>query len=378
MEAEKWLFDYSNPLPSVKYLRKSAFGAPFLSYPSFVAPLLIETVIKRPWKFLPYIMLAEYMKSTFKEAQDVSDEEYEATVGELNPYLRDKALGGSWTKVPFAIPLLGLRKNWSWIPESVLPLPDLDKNKRGQITDVGYFFPWGMFSEVARELDPSKDEGSNITEAVHTVGLLSSPLMNMATTALTHRDPFTDRAIYDEFASTGEKYSAWINYMFNLTMPPMFHGLSPVGGANYGWWKNTGAGGFGALTRLYESYSKKVGREGEPKFTPSQAVARMFGLNITPIAPFEARAKNVYLEVQKIKKLQRQISYKYRKGMEARYTKSELKDLLQDELEKLNLLIKRLNERVGKKLPKSLKRTEKERLRAIEEQLKYMRTLKAG
>jgi hypothetical protein len=64
--------------------------------------------------------------------------------------------------------------------------------------------------------------------------------------------------------------------------------------------------------------------------------------------------------------------------MEARYTKSELKDLLQDELEKLNLLIKRLNERVGKKLPKSLKRTEKERLRAIEEQLKYMRTLKAG
>ena len=159
-------------------------------------------------------------------------------------------------------------------------------------------------------------------------------------------------------------------------MPPMFHGLSPVGGANYGWWKNTGAGGFGALTRLYESYSGKVWREGEPKFTPAQAVARMFGMNVTPIAPFEARAKNVYFEVQKIKKLQRQIAYKYRKGMEARYTKEELKDLLTGEIEKLNNLVKKLNERVGKRLPQSLKRSEKERLRAMEDQLKYMRSLK--
>ena len=361
MQAEKWLFDYSNPLPSVKYLRKSAFGAPFLSYPSFVAPLLIETVIKRPWKFAPYFILAEYLKSTFKEEQDVDDEEYRATMGELSEYLRDKA---------------NLTGNLSWIPESVLPLPNLDKQGRGQVIDVGYLFPWGMFAEVFRELDPTKDEGSQITDAFHTVGLLSSPLVNLSTTALTHRDPFTDRQIYDEFATSGEKYASWINYGFNLTMPPMFHGLSPVGGANYGWWKNTGAGGFGALTRLYESYSGKVGREGEPKFTPAQAIARMFGMNVTPIAPFEARAKNVYFEVQKIKKLQRQIAYKYRKGMEARYTKEELKDLLTGEIEKLNNLVKKLNERVGKRLPQSLKRSEKERLRAMEEQLKYMRSLK--
>ena len=368
MSAEKWLFDYSNPLPSVKYLRKSAFGAPFLSYPSFVAPLLIETIIKRPWKFAPYIILAEYMKNSFKEANDIDDEQYSAVMGTLSKYLRDRA---------------NLKGDLSLIPESVLPLPvifgmDFTKDSlgRGQIADAGYFFPWGMFAEVWRELDPTKDEGSQITDAFHTVGLLSSPLVNLSTTALTHRDPFTDREIYDEFASTGEKYSAWINYAFNLTMPPMFHGLSPVGGANYGWWKNTGAGGFGALTRLYESYSGKVGREGEPKFTSGQAIARMFGFNITPIAPFEARAKNVYFEVQKIKKLQRQIAYKYRKGMEARYNKEELKELLTDEIGKLNNLIKRLNERVSKKLPESLKRSEKERLRAMEDQLKYMRSLK--
>ena len=368
MSAEKWLFDNSNPLPSVKYLRKSAFGAPFLSYPSFVAPLLIETIIKRPWKFAPYIILAEYMKNSFKEANDIDDEQYSAVMGTLSKYLRDRA---------------NLKGDLSLIPESVLPLPvifgmDFTKDSlgRGQIADAGYFFPWGMFAEVWRELDPTKDEGSQITDAFHTVGLLSSPLVNLSTTALTHRDPFTDREIYDEFASTGEKYSAWINYAFNLTMPPMFHGLSPVGGANYGWWKNTGAGGFGALTRLYESYSGKVGREGEPKFTSGQAIARMFGFNITPIAPFEARAKNVYFEVQKIKKLQRQIAYKYRKGMEARYNKEELKELLTDEIGKLNNLIKRLNERVSKKLPESLKRSEKERLRAMEDQLKYMRSLK--
>ena len=77
-EAEKWLFDYSNPLPSVKYLRKSAFGAPFLSYPSFVAPLLIETILTRPWKFIPHILFGEAMIMGFKSVYDISDEEFDA------------------------------------------------------------------------------------------------------------------------------------------------------------------------------------------------------------------------------------------------------------------------------------------------------------
>jgi len=362
-QAEKYLFDYSNPLPSVKYLRKSAFGAPFLSYPSFVAPVLIETIIKRPWKFAPYILMAEYMKESFKSEQDISDEEYQAVMSTLSEYLHKRA---------------NEKGDLSLIPESVLPLPNKDALNRAQIVDVGYFYPFGMFSEVFRQLNPFKEGGSEVTGAMHTLGLMGSPLLNIAVTSLTGRDPFTDRQIHDELATPAQKYSAWFNYGFNLTLPPMFHGISPIGGAYSPVGANPNAGGFGAITRLYEAYSDKVGREGEPKFTKAQALARMVGLNITPIAPFEARAKQVYFESQKIKKLQRGISQKVEKALRAQYTKKEIDDLVKYEIGIINRLVEKLNKRISKKLPASLKRSKMDLIRSREKYLKYLKTMKAG
>ena len=49
LNAEKWLFDYSNVKQSVRYLRNAPFGAPFMSFTSLVAPLMVETVITKPW-----------------------------------------------------------------------------------------------------------------------------------------------------------------------------------------------------------------------------------------------------------------------------------------------------------------------------------------
>ena len=367
-QAEKFLLDDSNPLPSVKYLRKTAFGAPFISYPSFVAPILIETIIKRPWKFAPFILLAEYMKQSFKEEQDISDEEYEAVMGTLSEYLRKRAnVSGK-----------GMFFDFSLVPESVLPLPNKDALGRAAIGDVGYFYPWGMFTEVFRLLNPFKDEGSEISKAMHTVGLMGAPLLNMAVTSLTGRDPFTDKQIHDELATPAQKYAGWFNYMFNLTLPPMFHGISPIGGAYSPIGANPNAGGFGAVTRLYEAYSNTVGREGEPKFTKAQAWARMFGLNITPIAPFEARAKQVYFEVQKIKKLKRGISQKVEKALRAHYSKEEIEGIVKYEVEIINGLIEKLNKKVSKKLPASLKRSKMDLMRSREKYLKYLKTMKAG
>ena len=370
-QAEKFLFDYSNPLSSVKYLRKSAFGAPFLSYPSFVAPVLIETIIKRPWKFLPYIIMAEVTKSMFKEEQDVSDEEYQGVMSTLSDYLHKRA---------------NEKGDLSIIPESVLPLPHKDSLGRAQVVDVGYFYPWGMFSEIFRQLNPFKEEGSEITGAMHSLGLMGSPLLNIAVTSLTGRDPFTDRQIHDELATSGEKYASWFNYAFNLTLPPMFHGLSPVGSTDgfptpFGTisaMKNPDAGGFGALTRLYQAYNNKVGREGEPKFTEAQAWLRMVGLNVTPLAPFEARGKQVNFEINKIKKLQRALKIKYMKGMQAQYSKEELKNLVQVELDRVNRQVEKLNKRISKPLPASLKRSKKDMLKSREKYLRYLKLQKAG
>ena len=368
-EAEKWLFDYSNPLPSVKYLRKSAFGAPFLSYPSFVAPLLIETILTKPWKFVPHLIFGEAMLAGFKWSEDISDEEYEAIIDETSPYLKSKAKGGNLDKVPDWVPVIGGKP---WIPRSVLPVfnpfskeKNLDENGRAQLLEIGYLQPWGMFSDIFRQLDPTKKEGVEPAQALHTFGMLSSPLMNIATTILTNRDPFTDREIYDEFATGGEKLAAWGHYMWNLSMPPMVHGMSQVGEGK----------GFGALTRLVEHYMFTVTKEGEAKHTQSQALWRMIGINITPIAPHEARAMNVKREVGKINRLKRRIKKNAEDAFFRSMSIEDIKEMVKKDAEKLEELYKGIEDRLSKPLPAKLKRTEKQRIKIMNE---FLRKRKAG
>ena len=159
-------------------------------------------------------------------------------------------------------------------------------------------------------------------------------------------------------------------------MPPMLHGLnvSPFPDSNI-----AGPGkGFGAFRRLIDTLEGKVTVEGEPRFTMGQAVARMFGINITPIAPHEARSKQAYFDMQKIKRLERRIAFNYKQGLFEGRTKAQLEEQVQRDVDKLNKLIKKLKEKLAKPLPKSLKRSRVEQLKAREVFLKRMRQRKAG
>jgi hypothetical protein len=164
--------------------------------------------------------------------------------------------------------------------------------------------------------------------------------------------------------------------MWNLAMPPMLHGLnvSPFPDSNI-----AGPGkGYGAFRRLIDTIEGKVTVEGEPRFTMGQAVARMFGINITPIAPHEARVKDAYFESQKIKRLQRRIAHNYKAGIFEGKTEAQLKEQVQRDVDKLNNLIKKLKERLAKPLPQSLKRSKAEQLRVREKFLKRLKQRKAG
>ena len=363
-EAEKWLFDYSNPLPSVKYLRKSAFGAPFLSYPSFVAPLIIETALTRPWKFIPHILFGEAMILGFKSVYDISDEEYEAVIDESNDYIKKRAKGGYLDKVPDFVPIIG---GTPWIPRTIIPVfnpfskeKNLDENGRAQLLDIGYLQPYGMFSDIFRQLDPTKDTGIEPAQALHTFGLLSSPLINISTTILTNRDPFTDREIYDEFATGTEKLGAWGHYLWNLSMPPMVHGFTQRGEGK----------GFGAFTRLWEHYFHTVTKEGEAKHTQTQALWRAIGINITPIAPHEARGVNAQREVAKINRLKRRIKNDAEKAFFNGVSIKDIDEMIREDVKKMEDLADALDKRLGTPLPAVLKRTEKQRLKILNEFLK--------
>ena len=294
-QAEKWLFDYSNVLPSVKWLRRAPLGAPFISFTSFVAPLMLETAITKPWKFAPYYAFGWAMKEWFKNNHDLDEDDLEGLKLGLSEYLREKA-------------------KESIFPTGVIPLPFLDENKRVQWLDISYLYPWGMFSEMAGELADGQ-----IGQALKTAGLMGSPLFNIASAVSTGIDPFSRREIVDPNGTPTEQAMDIWWYAFNLTMPPFMHGA--------GW----GNDGFGAGLRMYDAFMGNLSKDGEAKFTMFQASLRMAGINITPLAVPEGATKQLKFEQSQIRKLiynaEREIKNMYVMQKSASEIESTIKEL---------------------------------------------------
>ena len=313
--AEKWLFDYSLVKPSVRYLRSAAFGSPFITFTSKVAPLMLETIMTKPWKLAPYYMLGWGMKEMFLNNLGLDDEEYEGLKESLNEYLRDKSKSGV-------------------MPASVIPLPVKDEQDRIQFFDVSYLYPWGMFSELFSEISDG-----DIAAAMSTLGMLGGPMANMSAAILTNTDPFTRKEIVNELDGTGKKFADLWWYGFNLATPPMVHS------------------DFGAATRMLQTFRGDLTPEGEPRFTYPQGLSRLGGFNITPVDPQEARSKNARFKQSQILKLMRERSRRYRDLVGMKRPKEEIQEEMSDYTER----IKEMREDYKKwskltKVPKQLKR----------------------
>ena len=337
-QAEKWLFDYSNVLPSVKWLRRAPLGAPFISFTSFVAPLMLETAITKPWKFAPYYAFGWAMKEWFKNNHDLDEDDLEGLKLGLSEYLREKA-------------------KESIFPTGVIPLPFLDENKRVQWLDISYLYPWGMFSEMAGELADGQ-----IGQALKTAGLMGSPLFNIASAVSTGIDPFSRREIVDPMGTPTEQAMDIWWYAFNLTMPPFMHGA--------GW----GNDGFGAGLRMYDAFMGNLAKDGEAKFTMFQASLRMAGINITPLAVPEGATKQLKFEQSQIRKLiynaEREIKNMYVMQKSA----SEIQSTIKEFREKIIARVMDWREKLRKATPPvSIARPRMEHLRKKEAELRALR-----
>ena len=98
----------------------------------------------------------------------------------------------------------------------------------------------------------------------------------------------------DDFGTWDEQAADIGWFAFNLTMPPMLHGVGQGPGQ-----------GYGAIKRMWEAFHGQLNKEGEARFTMPQAVARMSGINITPIAVPEGRNKQLRYEYSRMQKLLR-------------------------------------------------------------------------
>lgn len=294
IEANKWLFDYSFIPRSVQFLRNAPIGAPFLTFSYKALPRVVETLVLRPWKFAPYYLMSESLMWAAAMAQDVDREDVKKlTEFYIAPWLRDRSL--------------------------VAPLPFKDSAGKWQVVDLGWLFPWGMFSGVAgqlkRDLAEVPDqaaaaaEGGGVGDAalagagqtlkaigavpVNT-GLYGGPIPNLLAAIPTNIDPFTQRPVIDKDAPAGEQFRDIMNYSWRMLAPTWLTDIGFLGK------RFPEIFGTGPLDR----------RTGEPKMTDAQAWMRLIGANVYPIEPAEQRRENILRMKFEERRIQRALADK--------------------------------------------------------------------
>jgi hypothetical protein len=244
LEAHEWLFDYSLVPQWVRFMRNAPLGIPFLTYQYKAAPKLAETVLKRPWKFLPYIALAYGMSELIKSSYDVDGEDLKKLRRALPEWMQHK--GGLYV------------------------LPWKDQYGRWQVIDLGFIVPWGMFADLATQI-PQGDA----KDALETVGVTNGPVGDVVAAIKTGIDPFTGKEIMDHRDPPAEQFQSLMAYAWGLAAPGFFTSSGPP-------------------SKLYGAFAGHVDKKtGEPLKTPAQAMAGIFGVNVTPADPAETRRRNI-------------------------------------------------------------------------------------
>lgn len=77
LTAQKTLFDYSLVPPSVRYLRNAPVGMPFVTYYYKVLPNLLETAIRHPERYAPYVALPLAYHAILAKYNGVTNEDFE-------------------------------------------------------------------------------------------------------------------------------------------------------------------------------------------------------------------------------------------------------------------------------------------------------------
>jgi diguanylate cyclase (GGDEF)-like protein len=255
VEANRVLFDYSHVHPGVKYLRNAPIGAPFVTYYYKALPVVMEAMMKHPQRFLPYMMIPAMIAQAIASSFDVDDDDLD--------------------KLKMALP--------KWVRERghALLLPYKDSEGRWQAFDYGYFLPWGMFSDVLRDVK----EGE-IGDAVKTTGIFGGPISELLVGIKTGKDSFTGRPIYYEADPAKQQFADIMNYLWRMAMPTWMTDI-------------------GAAAHTYRALTGHVDpRTGEPTANTSQAMLRWLGMNVYPIDPEHTRAMNLMqyrYEMQSIK-----------------------------------------------------------------------------
>lgn len=302
LRAQEALFDYSLVPPSVRYLRNAPVGIPFITYYYKVLPNLLETAIRYPERYVPYMAIPYGMHQILKGYQGITQEDVDTIKKSMPEWIRDNG--------------------------NAVVLPLKDENDKWQVLDFSYFLPYSMFTGIVK--DTAEGE---FREALSKSGVFGGPLPQIISAIQTNIDPFTQREIVNEFDPPSTQIADMMFYAYRMSAPT--------------WLTDIGFAG-----KLLQSINKDVNKYGDPKITKTQAITRLFGVNIYPIDPTESRNNNIKFMRNEITRMKsrrtrvlrdKNLTTEERKKLHKKYT-----EIIQDRQEQLSDYAKE------SKLPKRL------------------------
>lgn len=243
LEAMKWGMDYSLTSRSIKGLRQTIM--PFATYQYKIAPLIAESLKKRPWVLAKFALIYPAARMLAMALHDLDDDDWEDLEKQLPAYIKKS---GSMMILPWKSD----KDQWQWV-------------------NLEYYFPFGNMLAIfrdAKELDSG--------EALRDLGI-SNPFLSMFYTGISTREDapplssYSGFPIYNQLDPAPMKAAKYLEHMVNTWMPGM---LTRQGALGY-----TGKALIGGEDRW--------GRE----VSFGQALGRWFGFNMVSVSPEQTRAQ---------------------------------------------------------------------------------------
>lgn len=261
LEAQKWGMDYSLASRSVKELRRHA--VPFISYQYKVAPLLMEAIRKRPAILFKYLAVPYVMAKAVPELHGLASEEWDKLKQQLPERIKKE--------------------------KSYMVMPWKDPEGRWQWVNLEYYFPWGNWFSIARDI-----KQQDFSEAFKDMGV-GNPIVDLVyelgkTTQQGEppKDSFTGKPIYNKLDTPEMQWAKLAEYIYNKWAPGML----------------TRHGAVGKTVRAIRGTEDVWGRPT----TPAQAISSWFGLNIQAVdkkqvrAERESKIRDLQAELSRVKK----------------------------------------------------------------------------
>ncbi|MBP7341370.1 MAG: DEAD/DEAH box helicase family protein [Syntrophaceae bacterium] len=253
IEAMKWGMDYSLTSRSIKGLRQTIM--PFATYQYKIAPLIAESLGKRPWVLAKFALIYPAAKLAAMALHDLDDDDWEDLEKQLPAYIKKS---GSMMILPWKTD----KDQWQWV-------------------NLEYYFPFGNMLAIFRDAK-ALDSG----EALRDLGI-SNPFLSMFYTGLSAREDspplhaYSGIPIYNELDPGWMKAAKYLEYMANTWLPGML----------------TRQGALGYTGKAIAGGEDRWGRE----VSFGQALGRWFGFNIVSVSPEQSRAQ-VSVKIQDLHK----------------------------------------------------------------------------